>query len=112
MALTIQELFGTNANLDTSGATPTLTIDLTDFAAESLNGTSGYSAGKVAATLVRKWFATTESKTDDATAGVTVSEPFVSLTTRNGVAQRVYQYSVSVYVPDSGAAAPDPDLVP
>jgi hypothetical protein len=112
MALTLAQLFGTNAAVDTSGAAPILTIQLNDFLPESLNGTSGYTASKIAAAMTRFWLTNTKTLSDDATAGITVSDPFVSLTTRGGVAQRSYSYSTTVYVPDSGASAPDPDLVP
>jgi hypothetical protein len=112
MALTLAQLFGTNATIDTSGATPKLIIELNDFVPESLNGTAGYTASKVAAAFLRHWLTQTKTLTEDATAGIIARDPFVSLTTRGGIAQRVYGYSVDVYVPDSGATAPDPDLVP
>lgn len=112
MALTLAQLFGTNATIDTSGATPKLIVELNDFLPESLNGTNGYTASKVGAAMLRHWLSNTKTLSEDATAGIVASDPFVSLTTRNGIAQRGYSYSVNVYVPDSGAASPDPDLVP
>ena len=112
MALTLAQLFGTNATVDTSGATPKLIVELNDFLPESLNGTSGYTASKIGAAMTRFWLTNTKTLSEDATVGLVVQDPFVSLTTRNGVAQRSYSYSTVIYVPDSGASAPDPDLVP
>jgi hypothetical protein len=42
---------------------------------------------------------------------VVVSEPLVSLESRNSVLKRRFSYSVDIYQADGGAISPDPDLI-
>lgn len=62
------------------------------------------------AALVRRWNASTKTKTDDSTTGIVVGDPFLSLVTRNSLLQRNYQYSCNFYVADASSDL-DPDLV-
>ncbi|MEB3338967.1 MAG: hypothetical protein VKJ46_15965 [Leptolyngbyaceae bacterium] len=105
-APSIQELFGVNASLSGS----TLAITLTDFLPEGFDVTDP-TASRVVAAMVKRWKNFTTGKEDDPTVGITVGAPFVSLATRGEQTQRSFQYSVSLYIPDVGAAEPDPDLV-
>lgn len=105
-APSIQELFGINATL--SGTT--LSITLTDFSPEGFDVTDP-NAARVAAALIKKWKAFTSNKDADPTVGLVVTDPFVTLATRGESVQRGFQYAATIYIPDSGAAEPDPDLV-
>ncbi len=102
----ITDLFGSGASL--SGTT--LSIDLTAFTAEGFDATDP-TAARIAAALIKKWKAFTSTKDTDPTCGLVVGDPFVTLATRGESVQRAFQYACTIYIPDSGAAEPDPDLV-
>lgn len=105
-APTIQDFFGANATLSGS----TLSISLGDFTAQQFDATDP-NAARIAAALIRKWRSASNGKDDDPTCGLLVASPFVTLQQRGTETQRGFQYSATFYVPDSGAAEPDPDMV-
>lgn len=105
-APTLAELFGANATNDGT----TLTIALADFASVGLDSGATYTPVQLAAALTKQWNASTSTKTDDATCGLVVENPFVSLATRGNSLQRSYQYACSFYIADAGAEL-DPDTV-
>jgi hypothetical protein len=104
---TIQQLFGAGATV----ANNKLTIDFADFTAEGWNTAAGtVDAEKWFTAIILKAHAFTSANTDQV-PNIDIQEPYPGLTTRNAQLKREYAYTVQVYVPDTGNAAPDPDLM-
>jgi hypothetical protein len=112
------QLFGASAQVLTSStsvaatsADPALVIRFSDFASVNWNTVAGTTDPEkwLAAMLLRArgWYATNT----DQVPNISIGDPFPGLTTRNNVLKREYSYTVAIYEPDSGAAAPDPDNV-
>lgn len=104
---TLQQIFGTNATVTSNE----LTIKFSDFSSVGWDTAAG-------TTDAEKWFTAilikarefSEANTDQI-PNLNIQEPFPGLVMRNNALKREYSYSVQVYVPDSSATAPDPDLI-
>lgn len=107
-ALTIAELFGDDAVLNTE--TRMLTIELSDFADVGLD-TAEPTATQIFAGLILKLkMAMTSNSLNDSSVGLTVGEPFKNFLTRGSENHIGYQFDVVVYTPDQTAML-DPDEV-
>lgn len=119
-APTIQNFFGSSATIVTGSATltgstgdPLLVIKYSDFVSQGWNAIATGDEAKPEkwiAAIVRKIKDFSASNTDDL-ANVVVNDPFIGLETRNELLKRRFSYSVDIYQTDSGANAPDPDLI-
>lgn len=104
---TIQQLFGAGATVVNNK----LTLDFADFATEGWTTAAGTtSAEKWLTAIVLKAQKFSTSNTDQL-PNIVVSDPFPGLINRDSQLKREYAYTVQVYVPDTSAAIPDPDLM-
>lgn len=104
---TIQQIFGTNASVTSNQ----LTISFSDFASVGWGTAAGtIDAEKWLTAILLKARAFSEVNTDQI-PNINIQEPYPGLTMRNNLLKREYSYSVQVYVPDTSAIVPDPDLI-
>jgi hypothetical protein len=119
-APTIANFFGANAQVLTASSTvtasptaPVLVIRQSDFSAEDWNAlTTGQEADpeKWTVAIVRKINTWSNANIDDI-PNVVIDNPIVGLESRTSTLKRRFSYSIDIYQPDSGATAPDPDLI-
>jgi hypothetical protein len=119
-APTIANFFGTNAAILTSNtsvtasaADPVLVIKFSDFTSQewdALTAGQEQKPEKWVAAITRKIRDWSNANTDDI-PNVVITDPIVGLETRESVLKRRFSYSIDIYQPDSGSAAPDPDLI-
>jgi len=116
----IANFFGANAQVLTSATSvaasavdPALVIKFSDFSAQAWdNLTAGDETDpeKWIAAITRKIRDFSNANTDDV-PNVVITDPILGLETRENTLKRRFSYSLDIYQPDSGSAAPDPDLV-
>ncbi len=119
-APTIANFFGTNAQVLTatasvtaSAADPVLVIKYSDFAAQAwdaLVAGNETDPEKWITAIARKIYDFSAANTDDI-PNVVITAPILGLESRNSTLKRRFAYSLDIYQPDTGTAAPDPDLV-
>jgi len=104
---TIQQLFGTNATVTSNE----LTIKFSDFSSIGWGTAAGTTdAEKWLTAILLKARAFSETNLDEV-PNINVQDPYPGLTMRNNALKREYSYNVQVYVPDTSAIVPDPDLI-
>lgn len=116
----IANFFGTNAQVLTSttsvvasAADPALVIKYSDFTSQAWNAlVAGDESDpeKWATAIARKIRDFSTANTDDV-PNVVMTDPILGLETRENTLKRRFSYSLDIYQPDTGSAAPDPDLV-
>ncbi len=116
----ISNFFGANAqilssttSITASSVDPALVIKFSDFSAQGWdNLTAGDQTDpeKWIAAITRKIRDFSNANTDDV-PNVVITDPILGLETRENTLKRRFSYSLDIYQPDAGSAAPDPDLV-
>jgi hypothetical protein len=117
---TIAGFFGVNAQLLTSEESifadsdqPVLVIKYSDLIAQGWDdpfADGGQNPERWITAIIKKMRGFSSTLTDEI-PNVVVSEPLLSLESRNSLLKRRFSYSVDIYQADSGATSPDPDLV-
>jgi hypothetical protein len=121
MAVTLTQIFGTNAiRITQTGNAHDVTLKGSDFLADGLDPaefTLDIHAERLFAGLIihnaKRNYKKTDG-TDDETINVVTAPSFggVTLTTRNGIQQYKYSYTIDIYVPAPGITAyPDPGAI-
>ena len=110
---TITDFFGTNATVDSADANnPKLIIQFTDFASVGWSNVSGASDPEKWLTAIIKKIRVFSGANTDQLPNVEIStDPSVGFETRENNPKRRFDYYLSIYEPDTGATAPDPDNV-
>jgi hypothetical protein len=112
-APTMGDFFGTNATLDSTDATnPKLIIQFADFASVGWGSVAGTSdPEKWLTAIIKKIRAFSAANTDQVPNVEIATDPSIGFETRETNPKRRFDYFVSIYEPDTGATAPDPDNV-
>jgi hypothetical protein len=113
-APTISDFFGANATVDTTNpSNPQLIIQFGDFSGVGWSNASGASdPEKWLTSIIKKIRLFSSANTADQIPNVEIStDPSIGFETRENAAKRRFDYYLSIYEPDTGATAPDPDNV-